>query len=339
MVDTEGQGSTSAHQPQTREFTGSSPARPTSMARAITRADIEAAAARIDAHVRTTPVIEVGHLLSDEYDLVLKLEHLQVTGSFKPRGAFSLLTSHQIGPAGIAAASGGNFGIAAAHAARRLGHRATIFVPDTSPEEKVGRIGAEGAEVRVVPGYYDEALGEARRFIAETGAFEAHAYDQAEVVAGQGTLGQEILGQVSGAVVVVVPVGGGGLIGGVASWCQGDVTLVAVEPERCASFNASLRAGRQVEVEVGGVAASSLGARTVGDHAWAARQWVAESILVTEDSIIEAQSWLWHELKLAVEPAAATTVAALRSGSFRPQTGDTVVVLLSGGNVDLATIA
>jgi threonine dehydratase len=304
----------------------------------VTRDEIVAAADRIEAHVRRTPVLDLGTLISDDFVLILKLEHLQVTGSFKTRGAFAALTAVEMPEAGVVAASGGNFGIAVAHAASRVGVASTIFVPDSSPEEKIARIREHGADVQVVQGFYDDALTASRGFAAHSGAFEAHAYDQHEVVAGQGTIGMELAEQVDFDCVVVA-VGGGGLIGGVASWLQADARVIAAEPFECRSFNAAIRAGAQVEVEVGGVAASSLGARSVGDHAWAVRHWVDETVVVTDESIAHAQKWLWAETRLAVEPAAATTVAALLTGAFRPERGSRVVAVLSGGNVDPATVA
>jgi threonine dehydratase len=299
----------------------------------VTPVDIEVAASRIDTFVRHTPTLELGRILSDDYTLTLKLEHLQVTGSFKPRGAFAVLTATDVPPPGVVAASGGNFGIAVAFAASRLGHRATVFVPGTSPTEKIDRIGEYGADVRVVPGYYDEALTASELYAAETGALRAHAYDQPEVMAGQGTLGREIDKQLP-VDVVLCAVGGGGLIGGIASWFRQRVKVVAVEPELCRSFNAALHAGHPVEVDVSGVAASSLGARSVGRHPWQARDWIEESVLVSEEEIIDAQRWLWAETRLAVEPAAATPLAALRGARFHPHPGANVVVVLSGGNVD-----
>jgi threonine dehydratase len=301
--------------------------------RQVTPADITEAAERIAPHTRVTPILDLGHYLSDDFELVLKLEHLQVTGSFKPRGAVSLLTSVEVPEAGVVAASGGNYGIAIAYAAERLGHRATVFVPETSPDAKIHKISSYGAEVRVIPGFYHEALTAARTYLADTGALEAHAYDQSPVVAGQGTVARELQSQTA-VDAVVVAVGGGGLIGGVASWFQGEVDVVAAEPMRCQSLHASLAAGHQVEVDVGGVAASSLGARSVGDLAWEARSRIAESVLVSDDDIVEAQRWLWSTARLAVEPAAATTLAALRSGAFQPPTGTRVAAVLSGGNVD-----
>lgn len=303
----------------------------------VTRAEIEASARRIAPHVRSTPVLDVGTALSPDYSLSLKLEHLQVTGSFKARGAFSVLTSVEVPSTGVVAASGGNFGIAVAHAASRLGHTATIFVPETSPSEKIDRIAKHGAEVRVIPGYYDQARETAEAFAMESGAFQAHPFDQAEVVAGQGTLAFELDHQTI-ADVVMAAVGGGGLIAGIASWFRDQKSVVAAEPVNCRSFNAALEAERPVEVNVSGVAVSSLGARSVGTYAWETRHWIDESVVVSDDAIVEAQNWLWSVARLAVEPAAATGVAALQTGAFIPERGSRVVVVLSGGNVDPGTV-
>lgn len=190
--------------------------------------------------------------------------------------------------------------------------------------------------MRVIPGYYDEARRAAEEFSQTTDAFGAHAYDQHQVVAGQGTLARELADQTN---VVLSAVGGGGLIGGIASWFQDQATVVAVEPETCRSFRAALEAGHPVEVEVSGVAASSLGARSVGRHAWHAREWIDESVLVSDLDIVETQRWLWGETRLAVEPAAAAPIAALRSGSYQPEPGANVVAVLSGGNLDPGTVA
>jgi threonine dehydratase len=279
----------------------------------------------------------LGHVLSDDYSLALKLEHLQVTGSFKTRGAFSAMTAIDVPEAGVVAASGGNFGAAVAYAASRLGHRATIFVPETSPEEKISRIHSHGAEVRVIPGYYDEAYAASQEFADESDAYSLHAYDQPAVVAGQGTIAIEIEDQADPAELVVA-VGGGGLVAGIASWVREDARVVAVEPETCRSFHAAREAGSRVEVDVSGVAASSLGARRIGEHAWAARGWIDDSVLVDDETIIAAQRWVWTETRLAVEPAAATTIAALMSGAHRPKPGSRVVAVLSGANLDPTTI-
>ncbi|MEE8376358.1 MAG: threonine/serine dehydratase [Acidimicrobiia bacterium] len=303
----------------------------------VTRSDIELAADRISPFTRLTPVAELGDVFDAGYRLSLKLDHLQPTGSFKVRGAFSVLTARDIPPSGVAAASGGNFGIAIAYACSRLGYPATVFVPETSPAEKIDRISGYGAEVRVIPGYYHQALAACEDWAADTGAFQAHAYDQPEVVAGQGTAGMEIVRQVEDVDAVLVAVGGGGLIGGVASWFRDDVLVVATEPERCASFYAARKAGRPTVVDVGGVAASSLGAETIGEYAWHASRWIDDSVLVTDAEIIAAQTWIWHSVRLAVEPAAATTVAALMSGAYQPHSEEHVVALISGANMNLGS--
>lgn len=305
----------------------------------VTRADVESASERIDGHIRRTPVLELGDVFDAGYRLSLKLDHTQPTGSFKVRGAFSLLTSTEVPDSGVTAASGGNFGIATAYACSELGHHATIFVPETSPPEKIDRIGDHGAEVRVIPGYYHQALAKCERFVGESSAFMAHAYDQAEVVAGQGTAALEITEQLAAVDSILVAVGGGGLIAGIASWCRGDVSVVATEPRRCASLNAARKHGGPTKVEVGGVAASALGASSIGEHAWYANRWIDESILTDDDRIVEAQRWLWRNVRLAVEPAAAVTVAALMSGEYRPGEGEHVVAMISGGNIDPGSVA
>lgn len=304
----------------------------------VTRHEIEAAAERIHPFVRRTPVVELGDTLGVGCRLSLKLDHLQPTGSFKVRGAFSLLTARPIPAVGVAAASGGNFGIAIAYACSRLGYPATVFVPETSPAEKIDRIGEHGADVRVVSGYYHQALAECEAWVAEGGAFQAHAYDQPEVVAGQGSSAVEITEQLPDVDVILAAVGGGGLIGGIASWCRDDVAVVSTEPERCRSMYAAKEAGTPTQVEVGGVAASSLGAEAIGEHAWFASRWIDDSVLVTDEDIVEAQHWLWRHIKLAVEPAAATPVAALKVGAYLPARGEHVVALISGANVDPASI-
>lgn len=304
----------------------------------VTRHDIRAAANRISAHTRRTPVLDLGDALDLGFNLSLKLDHLQPAGSFKARGAFSVLTASDIPQAGVAAASGGNFGLAIAYGARRLGYPATIFVPGNSPAEKIDKIRAQGATVHVIPGYYDQALAECEAFVEDNDVFRAHAYDQHEVVAGQGTAGMEIMDQVLECEAIVVAVGGGGLIGGVASWARGDAEVIAVEPHLCRSLNAALAAGKRVAVQNSGVASSSLATEVIGEYCWSARHWITDSVLVGDDEIVQAQRWLWSEARLAVEPAAAATVAALRAGAYKPKEGSRVVALISGANVDPATI-
>lgn len=298
----------------------------------IARREIEAAAERIEGLVRVTPMLEV------EPGLVLKLDLLQPTGSFKVRGAFSFLTAHPEEER-VVAASGGNFGLAIAHAASKLKKTADIFVPATSPRAKIERLGAYGAEVHVIDGYYDQALAAARRFLADHGGLEAHAYDHPEVVAGQGTCGREIMAQVPDLDTVIVAVGGGGLIGGIASWIRGDARVVAAETHGTPAMNAALDAGRPVEVEVGGVAADSLGAAKVGEIGFvAAQRWLDTSVLVADDDVREAQRWLWDRCRLIAEPGAATALAALLAGAYRPAAEEKVCVLVCGANTDPATI-
>lgn len=304
----------------------------------VTRSDIESAADRIGPFTRLTPVAELGDVFDAGYRLTLKLDNLQLTGSFKARGAFSVLTGREIPSSGVGAASGGNFGIAIACACSRLGHPATVFVPETSPAEKIDRISKYGAEIRVIPGYYHQALAACEDWAANNQAFQAHAYDQPEVVSGQGTAGREIADQVEDVDSVLVAVGGGGLIGGVASWFRDDVRVIATEPENCASFYAAREVGRPTVVDVGGVAASSLGAESIGEYAWHASRWIDDSVLVTDPEIIVAQRWIWDNVRLAIEPAAATTVAALMSGAYQPGPGEHVVALISGANVDLGSL-
>lgn len=304
----------------------------------VTREEIEAADGRVRRHIRRTPVVHLGDVLDLGFELTLKLDHLQPTGSFKVRGAFSLLTASQIPGSGVVAASGGNFGMAVAYACSRLGLPATVFVPETSPLEKVDRIGRYGADVRIVPGYYDQARSEAEVWAQANGAFTAHAYDQPQVVAGQGTAALEITSSVPSVDAILVAVGGGGLIGGIASWCKDDVTVVATESTGCPSMHAARQAGGPVPAPVGGLAASSLGAERIGDHAWYANRWINDAVLVSDEEITEAQRWMWRELRLVVEPAAATTIAAIRSGVYVPDPGSRVVAMISGANVDPATV-
>ena len=305
---------------------------PLPVAAEITKASIERAAARIEPFVRRTPVADLGDALGAGYRLVLKLDSMQPTGSFKVRGAFAALTAAAIPDAGVVAASGGNFGMAVAFAARELGHRATVFVPATSPEEKIGRIASLGAEVRVVDGYYSQALDESRAMVAASGAPEVHAYDQPEVVAGQGTCGKEISEQVPDLTSILVAVGGGGLIAGIASWVRDDAAIVGVEPEGCPTLHAARDAGGPVEVDVGGVAASALGASRLGDIAWEANDWIDRSIMVTDQAILEAQAWLWDTCRILAEPAACSPIAALSTGAYSPAQGETVVAVISGAN-------
>jgi threonine dehydratase len=299
--------------------------------------DVRTAAERIADRVRRTPVLDLGQMRGAS--VVAKLELLQHTGSFKPRGAFNKLLSSEVPPAGVIAASGGNFGLAVAYAARETGHGAEIFVPSTSPEAKVAKVRAQGAAVHVVEGYYAEAQVALGARHAETGALLMHPFDQPEVIAGQGTIGIELDEQIPDLDTVLVAIGGGGLIAGIAAWFERRVRVVGVEPARCATMTAALAAGEPVVGEVGGIAADSLGSARVGDHVFPiVRDQVDRVVLVEDETIREAQRALWEDAHVIAEPGGAAAFAALRSGAYGPKNDERVCVLVSGGNCDPATV-
>lgn len=265
--------------------------------------------------------------------LVFKLDTLQPTGTFKIRGAFNRLLSEDTLPERVVAASGGNFARAVAHAARALGVEAHLFVPDTSPTEKIDPLRSYGAVVHLISGMYPDALAASEAYAAKHGGLFAHAYDQTEMVAGAGTLGLELDAQIPDADTVLVAVGGGGLIAGIAAWFRGDVKVVGVETEGTASLHAAFAAGRPTDVELSGIAISSLGSRRIGELPWeAARQWVAGSVLVSDEDIVGAQQHLWDELRVVVEAGSAAPMASLLSGAYRPEPGERVAVVLCGAN-------
>lgn len=304
----------------------------------IERADIELAAERIRGHVRETPVVQIEAPWDASATAALKLEFLQHTGSFKARGAFHRILSSTVPPSGIMAASGGNHGAAAAFAARALGHAAEIFVPEISSPVKIARLRSYGATVTVTGATYAEALEASSVRARETGALVVHAYDQPEVLAGQGTLAREFASQVDALDTVFVAVGGGGLIGGVAAWFRGGARVIGVEPVLAPTLARAFEAGAPVDVPIGGYAADSLGARRVGDQVWPiARAWIERVILVTDEDIQDAQRWLWQHLRIVAEPGGATAWAALHSGRYVPQKGERVGVILCGANTDLAS--
>lgn len=310
----------------------------------VSTSEIAAAAVRIGPHVRRTPTIDVTLETADGPRAVtLKLELLQSTGSFKVRGAFNrVLSAPEIPDSGLIAASGGNHGLAVAHVARTLDLAAEIFVPEASPAAKVDRLRSAGGRVavHVTGALYADAHEASVARAAETGALVVHPYDQPEVVAGQGTMARELDEQVPDADTVLVAVGGGGLIAGTACWYRDARRIVSVEPERSQALAAAMSAGRPVDVEVGGVAADSLGARRVGDLAHAAAvEGVGAVLTVPEEAIVAAQRILWRELRLVVEPGGATALAALVSGAHRPAPGDRVVVVVCGANTDPTTVA
>ncbi|WP_316045080.1 serine/threonine dehydratase [Bosea sp. BH3] len=310
--------------------------------RPVTRPMIEAAAARIAGHARVTPVMRLGTgAFGSGADISLKLECLQHAGSFKTRGAFNNLLSLPVPAAGVSAASGGNHGAAVAYAAMKRGVKASIFVPEISPAAKIEAIRRFGADVVVGGAQYDDAQAACDRFVAETGALKIHPFAAVETIAGQGTLGREWDSQESDLDTVLVAVGGGGLISGIASWFAGSkVKVVGVEPEGSRALQAAFEAKGPVEVKVASVAADSLGARNVGQLVYdATKDAVDQIVLVPDAAITEAQGTLWRDFRLAVEPGGAAALGALLSGAYKPAAGERLGVLVCGANVDLAKLA
>lgn len=310
---------------------------------AALRQQILDAAGRIGQDVRRTPLWRLpGAALGlDLAEVWLKLEHLQLGGSFKARGMFNRMRSLPIPATGVVVASGGNAGIAVATAARALGVPCEVFLPEVSTPAKRAALAALGAKVTVQGAVYPEALAACLARQRESGALLMHAYDQPEVVIGAGTLAAEIERE-AGALPdrLLVSVGGGGLIAGIAAWCAGRCRVEALEPESAPTLHAARQRGEPVDVAVGGLAADSLGARRVGDIAWGLSQrWVASSHLLSDEAIRSAQQRLWRDLRLAVEPAAALGLAALWSGTLRPAAHERVAVVLCGANFDPATLA
>ncbi len=297
-------------------------------------ADVHAAAVRLETAIRKTPIMAVhGDELGVPARVYLKLELMQHTGSFKARGALNALFTRDVPPAGVVAASGGNHGAAVAWAAAQIGVPATVFVPATSPSIKAERIASYGADVRIVDGYYPDAAKAATEFAAARNVTSVHAYDEPAVVAGQGTVGLEIRDQVPNATAVLVTVGGGGLVAGITIAGTGGPAVIPVEPTRCPTLHAALAAGRPVPVEVGGVAADSTGAGVAGSIAYDVVSSGGQQVRQVEDeAIVTAQRWLWEQLRVVAEPGGAVALAGLMSGAYVPHPGDTVVVLVCGGN-------
>ena len=296
---------------------------------------IAATEAVIRPHIRRTPVVEVDGADLDlpEVHLSLKLELLQHSGSFKARGAFANLLLRRVPQAGVVAASGGNHGAAVAYAAMRLGIPATIFVPAIASQAKVDRIRGYRATLKVEGECYADALAASEEWVARTGALPVHAFDQDETLAGQGTLGLELQRQAANLDTVLVPVGGGGLLGGVAAWYGGAVQLIGVEPELAPTLTRAWEAGRPVDAEAGGLAADSLAPARVGERVFPlVRRYVERVVLVSDRQIREAQETLWRLLRIVAEPGGAAPFAALISGRYRPDAGSRVGVIVSGGN-------
>ncbi len=301
----------------------------------IDREGIEATHAVIKPYVRVTPVVEVNgtDFGLSRVTLVLKLEQLQHSGSFKARGAFANLLMRNIPDAGVVAASGGNHGAAVAYAAMRLGVPATIFVPTVSSPAKIQRIREYGAELVVVGERYADALAASEAWITRSGALPVHAFDQVETLLGQGTIGMELAAQAPALDTVLAAVGGGGLIGGIAAWYAGTAKVIGVEPEAAPTLTEALRAGRPVDAETGSIAADSLAPRRVGELMFPiAQAHVDHVVLVSDAAIRHAQEALWAALRVVAEPGGAAALAALLSGGYKPAPGERVAVLISGGN-------
>lgn len=305
------------------------------MSAAITRDAIAAAAKTIRPHVRRTPMLEIdgAELGLAGGPLALKLELMQHAGSFKPRGAFASLLLEAVPSAGVAAASGGNHGAAVAYAAQRLGLKARIFVPTISSPAKIERIRGLGAELVVEGERYVDALARCEAYCRESGARSIHAYDQAPTLLGQGTLGLEIEEQAPETNTLLVAVGGGGLIGGIAAALGGRVRIIGVEPDGAPSLHMALAAGKPVDAPQGSIAADSLAPLQVGQLMFPIAQAHVERVALVDDTAIrDAQRLLWDRLRIVAEPGGAAALAALTSRAYQPAAGERVCVLVCGGN-------
>jgi len=305
----------------------------------ITRERIAAAETRIRPYVRHTPVmrVDMADFGRPPFAVDLKLECLQHSGSFKARGAFTNLLERPVPAAGVVAASGGNHGAAVAYAAMKLGHKATIFVPEVSPPAKLERIRGYGADLVVGGARYAEALAASEDFAEKTGALQIHAFNQEETLVGQGTLGLEIEADLPEIDTLLVAVGGGGLIGGIAAWFAGRIRIVAVEPEGAPTLHRAFGAGHPVDAPAEGVAADSLAPKRVGEMMFPiAEAYVERSLLVSDDDIIAAQKALWDRARIITEPGGAAAFAAMLSGRYEPAPGERVAVLVCGSNTNPA---
>ncbi|HEY1966589.1 MAG TPA: serine/threonine dehydratase [Pseudonocardia sp.] len=303
----------------------------------ITSARIAATYSTISPYIRRTPLLEIefGAVSGRAVPSVhLKLEQLQVAGSFKARGAFANLLLRELPAAGVVAASGGNHGVAVAYAAHRLGVPAAIFVPTISAPEKIARIRALGAELVVAGDRYADALAGADEHRDRSGALAIHAFDQRETLLGQGTVALELGQQLPSLDTVLVPVGGGGLIGGTAGYFGDSVRVVGVEPDQAPTLTYARKAGRPTDAPAGGVAADALAPLRIGELVYPiADRFVDDVVLVDDDAIAEAQAALWNEARILAEPAAAVGVAALLTGAYLPSPGERVAVVITGANL------
>ena len=290
----------------------------------------------IQPHIRRTPVIEIDAAdfgLSSAHKITFKLELFQHAGSFKARGAFTNLLSRKVPSAGVVAASGGNHGVAVAFAAMKLGTPAKIFVPSVASAEKMDRIRGFGAELVIAGERYADALAASEKWVTESGAMPVHAFEQIETMIGQGSVGLEIEEQAPKLDTLLVAVGGGGLIGGVAAYYAGRVNVIGVEPEAAPTLWNALKAGRPVDSEAGGIAADSLAPKRVGELMFPiAQEYISNVTLVSDIEIQQAQETLWKTFRVVAEPGGAAASAALLSGRYKPKRGERVGILVCGGN-------
>jgi threonine dehydratase len=303
----------------------------------LTKAAIADVHRVIAPHIRVTPVLQTRgtEFGLRAFPLTLKLEHLQFAGSFKARGAFANLLLRPVPPAGVVAASGGNHGGAVSFAAMKTGHPATIFLPTVSSPAKVERIGSHGATLRIVGDTYADALAASETWAQESGALQVHAFNQRETVLGQGTLALELESQAPALDTLVVAVGGGGLIGGVAAWHRGATRVIGVEPTTAPTLSMAFEAGHPVDAPAGGIAADSLAPKRVGELVFPiARSFVERVILVRDEDIVRAQRLLWDAARIVAEPGGAAAFAALTSGAYQPAADERVGVIVCGGNTN-----
>jgi threonine dehydratase len=286
-------------------------------------------------YIRRTPVVELDgrEFGLPANSLTLKLEYLQHSGSFKARGAFANLLTRVVPAAGVVAASGGNHGAAVAYAAMTLGKPAKIFVPSVSSPAKVERIREYGADLVIEGDRYADALAASEKWAQQTGAMLVPAFDQSETIMGQGTLGLELDQQAPDIDTILVSVGGGGLIAGIAAWYAGRIKVIGVEPSASPTLTRALEAGRPVDAEAGGLAADSLAPQRVGERVFPiVQKYARQTVLVSDEAIADAQATLWRALRIVAEPGGAAAFSALLSGAYAPEPGEHVAVIISGGN-------
>src|SRR5829696_7576777 len=307
----------------------------------LSRERIEATERVIRPHIRRTPILEVdgADFGLDSNRITFKLELFQHAGSFKARGAFTNMLTREVPAAGVVAASGGNHGAAVAFAAMKLGRPATIFVPTVASTAKLDRIRRYGAELVITGDRYADSLEASEVWRSKTGALPIHAYEGTETLLGQGTVGMELEEQSPQLDSLLVAVGGGGLIGGVAAWYQNKIKLVAVEPVEAPTLHRALSAGRPVDSPAGGIAADSLAPRQVGQQMFPiAQQYVHTALLVSDEEIIAAQKRLWETTRIIAEPGGAAAFAGFLSGRYKPEPGERVGVIVCGGNTEKVTV-